>query len=174
LASDITLNPRIAPPMIGLGLVEAIAAEDLAANADPEDRDGDGISGRFGRVGAAIGRFGWKATTATTRDQAAVAFSNDMGLSARLHPEAWGDCTDAQTICRTAIHGDTSTDPEVVDELLDLVSFYSANHAVPARRDIDDAEVLADKPSFTKPTASPVTCQNSPLEPMPIRRNAIS
>lgn len=47
---DTRMSLRIAPPMIGLGLLEAIPEEALLANADPDDRDGDGISGRPNRV----------------------------------------------------------------------------------------------------------------------------
>ena len=44
------LSPRVAPAMIGLGLLEAIAEDDILANADPDDEDGDGISGKPNRV----------------------------------------------------------------------------------------------------------------------------
>lgn len=148
LADGTSLNPRIAPPMIGLGLIEAIADEDLARFADPDDADGDGVSGRLGMVGEAIGRFGWKAMAPTLVDQAATAFSNDMGLSTRVHPAGWGDCTEAQADCRAAPHGDTDGAPEIADSLLDLVVFYSANLAVPARRDLDDPKVLRGKELF--------------------------
>ncbi|MGF1446712.1 MAG: di-heme oxidoredictase family protein [Pikeienuella sp.] len=148
LAPGVSLNPRVAPPMIGLGLIEAIAAEDIAANADPEDVDGDGISGRLAMVGDEIGRFGWKATTPSILAQTAAAFSSDMGLSTRVRPAAYGDCTSAQPACRQAFHGDAAGMPEVDDALLDLVVFYSSNLAVPARRDIDDTQVLAGKALF--------------------------
>ena len=46
LAPDVMLSPRIAPPMIGLGLLEFISEDDVLANADADDADGDGISGR--------------------------------------------------------------------------------------------------------------------------------
>ena len=64
-----TLSPRVTPQMIGLGLVEQIHPADILANADPDDRDGDGISGkasivRDGKSGElTLGRFGWKAST---------------------------------------------------------------------------------------------------------------
>ena len=148
LSPGVALLPRIAPPMIGLGLIEAIPAEDLARHADPDDRDGDGITGRLAMVGDLPGRFGWKASTPTIMEQTAVAFSNDMGLSTSLFSAPWGDCTLAQTDCRAAFHGDTPDAPEVVDSLLELVSFYSSHLAVPARRDVDDPEVLAGKAFF--------------------------
>ena len=66
-----TISPRVAPAMIGLGLIEAIPAADMLAHADPDDRDGDGISGKAAIVRdhltgqIALGRFGWKAQNAT-------------------------------------------------------------------------------------------------------------
>lgn len=77
------LSPRIAPPMIGLGLLAAIPAADLAARADPADADGDGISGRVHWLDAAAtvpGRFGHKAEAATLRQQIGRALRADMGV----------------------------------------------------------------------------------------------
>ena len=81
-----TLSPRIANPMIGLGLIEAIAEQDIRALADPDDLDGDGISGRAARARdhrtgeIKLGRFGWKAQNASVRDQSSSAFAGDLGL----------------------------------------------------------------------------------------------
>ena len=80
-------------PLVGLGLLEAIPADTLGALADPDDTDGDGISGRIndvwdperGEMG--IGRFGHKANVASLRQQVAGAFENDIGLSNQLFPE---------------------------------------------------------------------------------------
>ncbi len=148
LASGVALAPRIAPPMIGLGLLEAIPEADLGAHADPEDLDGDGISGRLARAGEAAGRFGWKASEPTVAEQSATAFSVDMGLSTRARPAPWGDCTPAQARCRAAIHGGTEAEPEIADALFDLLVFYASHLAVPARRDVGDAQVLAGKALF--------------------------
>ena len=46
LDPSVMTSPRVAPPMIGLGLLEAVDAADILARADPDDADGDGISGR--------------------------------------------------------------------------------------------------------------------------------
>ena len=92
--------------MIGLGLLEAVPEADILALADPEDADGDGISGRASRAWSAaegrvmLGRFGWKAGQPTIRDQAAAAFSGDVGISTTVMPWGWGDCTEAQALCR--------------------------------------------------------------------------
>ncbi|WP_416396616.1 di-heme oxidoredictase family protein [Allohahella sp. A8] len=162
--ADRILGPRVAPQMIGLGLLQSIHAGDLEALADEDDVDGDGISGRVhylpqptvenqAPTGPLIGRFGWKATTANIRQQSADAFFNDMGLSTSLRPEAWGDCLPSQETCRSAPHGvgaygDIQEQFEVSDEALDLIEFYSANLAVPERRNADDPEVLMGKQQF--------------------------
>jgi CxxC motif-containing protein (DUF1111 family) len=104
LPPDVQLSYRQAPGVFGLGLLEAVPADALEALADPDDADGDGISGRVNRVwdrarqAAVIGRFGHKATEPTLRQQAAAAFATDMGLSNQLFPEPDGmrDVADAQ------------------------------------------------------------------------------
>jgi CxxC motif-containing protein (DUF1111 family) len=156
-AGEVMLSPRVAPQMIGLGLLEAIPAGDILALADPEDADGDGISGRAQVVPSLehgvpmLGRFGWKAGMPTLREQVADAFAVDLGLSTPLRPAHWGDCTEAQTDCRAAPHG---AEPglrdgvEVDGATLDLVVHYSRNLAVPARRGVDDPQVLRGKAVF--------------------------
>ncbi|ANT61285.1 thiol oxidoreductase [Salipiger sp. CCB-MM3] len=156
LAKGAMLSPRVAPQMIGLGLLEAIPAEDILALADPEDADGDGISGRAAIVwsqeydAAMLGRFGHKAGMPTLREQSASAFAHDIGISTPLFPEVWGDCTAAQEVCRAAPGGDSEAHGgfEADQQALDLVTFYSRNLAVPARRDADDPQVLRGKQVF--------------------------
>jgi CxxC motif-containing protein (DUF1111 family) len=158
LHPKVMLSPRIAPPMIGLGLVEAIPEADIRANADPDDKDKDGISGRINEVWSLthdkvmLGRFGWKAGQPTIHDQSASAATGDVGLSNPLVPRASGDCTAAQTACLNAPNGNSERQGgvELSGELLDLVTFYSQNLAVPARRDPGDATVLKGKALFHK------------------------
>jgi CxxC motif-containing protein (DUF1111 family) len=148
------ISPRVTPQMIGLGLLEAIPAADILAHADPDDADGDGISGRPNIVISdqfgvpMLGRFGLKAGKPSIREQSAAAFSGDMGLATVLHPEGWGDCTEAQGVCRAAPDGASAEAPEVGAEALDLVTFYARNLGVPARRDPGDPQVLAGKAAF--------------------------
>lgn len=148
------LSPRIAPQMIGMGLLEAITDEDIESRDDPQDSDGDGISGRVSRIveGATsrIGRFGLKAAKPTILEQSAVAFSNDMGLSTALHQATSGDCTTAQIKCLSAPHGEQLRlgKHEVPSHLLELVAFYSGNLAPPARRNVGKPEVLRGKQLF--------------------------
>lgn len=99
---------RIAPPVRGMGLLERIPESDILALADPDDRNGDGISGRPARLpDGSLGRFGWKAGHGTLTDQDAEAFSLDVGMSSPRYPDPWGDCTERQAACRTAPHGDS-------------------------------------------------------------------
>ncbi|WP_181708439.1 di-heme oxidoredictase family protein [Chthonobacter rhizosphaerae] len=156
LAEGVALSPRIAQPMIGLGLLEAIHEGDILAAADPDDADGDGISGRPNRVvdpatgAAGLGRFGWKAAEPTLRSQAAQAFSADMGLSTAFHPDPAGDCTAAQADCRarpTGVQARLGAE-EIPDPVLDLVAFYARTVAVPMRETAADPLVLAGKRQF--------------------------
>ncbi len=157
LGEDAMLSPRVAPQMIGLGLLEAIPAADILARVDEDDADGDGISGRASIVVSTefgvpmLGRFGFKGGAATIKDQSAGAFAGDMGLSTPLHPDPWGDCTSAQTDCRNATHGQEPTvrdGLEVSAESLDLVTFYARNLGVPERRNVDEPQVLRGKEIF--------------------------
>ena len=95
-----------------------------------------------------LGRFGWKNTSVSIMEQSARAFLNDMGLSTHLFPTPHGDCTSAQQSCLNAIHGDENGTDEIAKDLLDLVTFYASNLAVPARRSVDDRDVLDGKKLF--------------------------
>jgi len=154
LHKDVLLSPRIAPQMIGLGLLGAIHDDDLLVNADPLDKNRDGISGRISWVGPEvnrkIGRFGWKASTPTVREQSAGAFAGDIGISSPDVPRHWGDCTEKQVLCLEQPNGVQKNlgDTEAPDPILDLVTFYSRNLAVPQRRNVSDAKVLNGKEIF--------------------------
>ncbi|KQU98385.1 thiol oxidoreductase [Ensifer sp. Root31] len=151
-----TLSPRVAPQMIGLGLIEAIHEADILSPADPDDADGDGISGRASLVRdratgeIALGRFGWKAQTPTVRQQTADAFAADIGLSTPDLDRSFGDCTEGQTACLglpTGVQARLGA-VEAPDPVLGLVTFYSANLAVPARRKASFPKTLRGKEIF--------------------------
>ncbi|GGO81466.1 thiol oxidoreductase [Marinobacterium nitratireducens] len=155
-APDLQLSPRLAPPMIGLGLLEAVPQAALDALADPDDRDGDGISGRQNLVWSTReqavlpGRFGWKAGNATLADQNDSALAGDIGIGNALFPSPWGDCTEAQRPCREAPHGNTDAQQglEAAATVTDLILFYSRHLAPPVRNDAADPQVLAGKALF--------------------------
>ncbi len=150
---DTRFSARVAPPMIGLGLLEAIPDEAILANAEAQAKEKNGIAGRPNQVWddaqqkTVLGRFGWKAGQPNLNQQNVHAFSGDMGLTTSLRP--MDDCTDAQTACKQAPSGNgPEGEPEVSDNILRLVLFYSRNLAVPARRDVSAPEVLAGKTLF--------------------------
>ncbi|WP_419708729.1 di-heme oxidoredictase family protein [Pseudomonas sp. NFX224] len=150
---DTRFSARVAPPMIGLGLLEAIPEEAILANAETQAKAKDGIAGRPNRVWddqqqkTVLGRFGWKAGQPNLNQQNVHAFSGDMGLTTSLRP--FDDCTDTQTACKQAPSGNgPDGEPEVSDNILRLVLFYTRNLAVPARRDVSASEVLAGKNLF--------------------------
>jgi CxxC motif-containing protein (DUF1111 family) len=162
---DTMLSPRVTPPMIGVGLLEAVTDADILALASAGKADSDGVSGHPNRVWSAaqgkvlLGRFGWKAGQPTLADQLAGAFSGDMGLSSPHGLDGWADCTAAQPACRRAPTGaDPAEAVEVPREMFDRVVFYARNLAVPARRGIGRAEVLKGKRLFYE--ARCIACHN--------------
>ncbi|PRB76167.1 di-heme oxidoredictase family protein [Pseudomonas sp. MYb185] len=141
LPDNLLISPRVAPPMIGLGLLEAIPEQAILAAEDPDDLDGDGISGRANWVWdrveqrTALGRFGLKAAEVNVMQQSMAAFAGDMGLSSSIVPDT--DCT-AEQQCERFVDGGH---PEVSDKIAAFVNFYAMSLAVPARRDMDSPAV---------------------------------
>ena len=151
LHPEIMVSPRIAPVAFGVGLLEAIPESDILANADPDDEDSDGISGRANMVWDArrqltmLGRFGWKANVPTVEQQVAGAFLGDLGITTPLFPDE--NCPPAQTDCIAAPNGG---EPEIPDFRFDRVTFYNRTLAVPAMRDVDDIQVRQGAGLFLK------------------------
>ena len=154
LHDDTVVSARVANQMIGLGLIEAIHPVDIIANADPYDENDDGISGRVSIISDSasreIGRFGWKAQNATVRSQSATAFSVDIGISTPDATSNVGDCTEYQRECILSPNGaqESMGGTEASDSVLELVTFYAMNLAVPERRNINDEDVLRGKKLF--------------------------
>lgn len=154
--ADTLMGLRNAPPLHGVGLLEMIDQKDIDANADPDDVDGDGVSGRVNRVWdfeaneTVPGRFGLKANKASVRIQTAAAFANDIGITNPVFPTQ--PCTDSQILCQQTPHGnDPSVDDgkavELPESLLKLVVDFTKNLGVPKRRD-EDAEVIKGRKLF--------------------------
>lgn len=151
---DVVMSPRLAPPMPGLGLLEAIHENDIldnAARAKPDGVKGRPNWARSPSTGETVlGRFNWKAGKADVMHQSSAAFSGDMGLSSPLFPSHYGDCTGKQPECLKMPHGAQPHlgEHEVPERLMKFVAFYSRNLALPKRRDIDNERVLAGKKLF--------------------------
>lgn len=148
LPADLHLSPRVAPPVFGLGLLEAIPESSLQAQADPGDADGDGISGVLNQVWDrehqryTAGRFGWKADQPGVVQQSAAAYVDDMGITNPLFPQ--------ESSTGQPQYDGRNDDPEVSDSLLQMVGFYIRTLAVPARRHADDPEVKRGQALFTE------------------------
>src|SRR5262249_44435935 len=134
-AAPLALSPRVAPATIGLGLLEAIPESRLRELEDPDDADGDGISGRLNHVwdrelqATNVGRFGWKAEQPDLRQQISSALAADLGVSSQLYPE--DICTSAERECEAT---SASSEPELEERVLDRIVSYLRLLAVPARR----------------------------------------
>ncbi|MFF7708165.1 di-heme oxidoredictase family protein [Pseudomonas sp. NPDC007930] len=145
------MSARIAPPMIGLGLLEAIPEQAILARA--AEQKALGLAGQPNWVwnastaAPALGRFGWKAGQPSLDQQNAHAAAQDMGLSSTLLPRQ--NCTAAQPACAAAATGDGNEDGvEVSNNIRRLLQFYTRHLAVPARRDVAAPQVLAGKRLF--------------------------
>jgi len=100
LPAGVSVSLRLPPPVFGVGLIDAIDEATILSHADPDDRDGDGISGRPNWVtpadyapnaptnagGQRIGRFGRKAQTASLLEQTVEAYHQDMGITSDFRP----------------------------------------------------------------------------------------
>ena len=155
---DLMVSPRVALPMIGLGLLEQIPDEAIKKQAvDNKNSTNGDISGKFNWVmdpqtgKHALGRFGWKAGQTKLITQNQSAFNEDMGLTSNIRPHE--SCMPTQTACMNATtgadeQGNGKSPVEVNDEVAKFVEFYTRNLAVPHRRDADDTLVLAGKKRF--------------------------
>ncbi|MGP5494261.1 di-heme oxidoreductase family protein [Psychrobacter celer] len=152
---EMMVSPRVALPMIGLGLLEQIPDDDIKKQA--VDNDSADISGKFNWVmdpqtgKTALGRFGWKAGQTKLLTQNQSAFNEDMGLTSNIRPHE--SCMPAQTACVNATtgadeQGGGKPPVEVNDEVAKFVEFYTRNLAVPHRRNAEDKLVLAGKKRF--------------------------
>jgi len=152
LDKSFMFSPRIAPQMIGLGLLEAIDELDLLALADPDDLNKDGISGKVNIVwnevanNNSIGRFGWKAGSPTLEQQNNAALNGDIGISSWMFSDHAGDCTQMQSACQQQTHGNKRRDKPGVNMLeapktmTDLLLHYTRFIALPAARNTKETK----------------------------------
>lgn len=149
LGNDVLMSPRIARQLIGMGYLESISEDSILANADEDDIDQDGISGKANYVWDdlnqtySLGRFGWKADQPSVIQQTAKAFLRDIGITTELYP--YENCPDAQVDCSNMENGGT---PEIDSVGFERVILYVSNLAVPAQRDYEMATVKKGKQIF--------------------------
>ncbi len=168
MAKGTMVSPRIAPQVIGMGLLEAIPEAEIRRNAADQAKRSDAIRGMANEVfdvyanRTVIGRFGWKANVGSVAHQSAGAFHGDMGITSEHFPHE--DCTPKQTDCLAAPRGTSGqrvaategsagkmVEPvEIDNETLKKVIAYTATLAVPARRNYNDVDVRRGQALFAQ------------------------
>ncbi|PQJ10100.1 thiol oxidoreductase [Flavipsychrobacter stenotrophus] len=138
------------PANTGMGFLDAVSDADIIAMADPNDADGDGISGvvnwtplkpyltpREGSIkngGRHIGRFGKKAGAYDLLQQTAGAYNQDMGITSSYEPYD--------------TYSGAEIDPEVTNQTLLDVVFYLKTLKAPVQRNATDKDVVKGKELF--------------------------
>lgn len=149
---DTLVSLRVAPPLVGLGLLEAIPQNDLLALSDPDDSNGDGISGRLNSVwdirseSVLDGRFGWKAGQPSVYQQSAVALHDDMGITSR---DVLDPCAGQGTLCDDSKYPVPWT-AELGDYEFDEMVFYNRTIAVPIARNTDSSDAISGANTFSE------------------------
>ena len=165
LGNEIMISPRIAPAMVGLGLLEAVPEESILAIAAEQQKFG--VRGRPNYVWdyengkTVLGRFGWKANQPNLRQQTAAAFFGDIGATTHFFPEencpsVQVQCLDLPSASKCGGQGGCTGNyrPEVVPSRLTNITLYLQALAVPARRNVDDAEVKRGEGLFAQANCS--------------------
>ncbi len=145
---NVLVSARIAQPQIGLGFLEGVPVAALAALADPDDSDSDGISGRINWVvdhngKRAAGRFGWKALAPDLVEQSGAAGLQDMGLTNRARREA--NCPPVQVACREAA---VRARTDMSDNFFDNLVTYLRMTTIPGRRGAAEPEAVRGEMLF--------------------------
>ncbi len=149
LGDDIRMGLRLAPALVGLGLLEAVPEDTILALAAREAVDG--IRGKANRVWdesagrMALGRFGLKANHGSIREQVAIAFFNDIGLSTPVYPDQ--NCPPMSETCSVQM---VAGKPEITPLRLDATELYIRALTVPARRNVDDPQVRRGEALFAE------------------------
>jgi len=150
---DTMLSLRMAQPIQGLGLLEAVPEATILALADAQKALG--FNGRPNRVRddinrtTALGRFGWKANQPSVKQQIAAAFAGDLGVTSSLYPDM--NCPGPQVDCAAQPPGNQ---PELIDSDWDEITFWELALAVPARRNVADPQFRRGEQLFAEARCS--------------------
>jgi CxxC motif-containing protein (DUF1111 family) len=149
LGEDVRIAARLAPPLVGIGLLEAVSEETIVALAARESVAG--IRGKANRVWdesqgrTVLGRFGLKANHGSLREQIAIAFLNDIGLSSPVYSDQ--NCPPVQKVCKEQM---VAGKPEITKHRLDATELYLRSLTVPVRRLADDPQVQRGEALFAQ------------------------
>jgi CxxC motif-containing protein (DUF1111 family) len=147
LGPEVMTSLRLAQPIFGLGLLDAVPEETLQALARQQKQQG--FNGHVNTVWDAIdrrpvlGRYGWKANQPSLKQQVAAAAIGDLGVSSNLYPDQ--NCPPVQEICRRELPGNV---PEIINHELDALELWLRGLAVPARRNMGDPQVRRGETVF--------------------------
>ena len=154
------ISPRIAPAVVGMGLLEAVPEEMILALAEEEEKAG--VAGKPNYVWdyegdrTVLGRFGWKANQPNLRQQTAAAFLGDIGATTYMFPEencppVQRQCLDVPSASKCGGQGGCTGNafrPEVIPSRLNNITLYLQALAVPARRNVNDPDVKRGEQLF--------------------------
>ena len=152
LSDHLLMSPRIGNQIIGLGFIEVYSCSGYLDEVRPDDDDNDGISGRVNEVWSVdrqdyvIGRFGWKASQPSVRQQVAAAFQGDLGITSDLFPDE--NHTDLQVAAHHKPNGQDQFGQELQQIVLDRVTFFCQTIGIPARQEPTHPTVLRGQHIF--------------------------
>ena len=152
LPSSATSMDLIAPAVSGLGFLDAVSDADLISLSDPNDANGDGISGRphwnnipnyvqlrpntISQNGRYITRFGKKGGAYDLLHQTSGAYNQDMGITSLFEP--------------IDPFSGLEVDPEISTQTVHNVVFYLKTLKTPLQRDQDDSDVIVGEQIFSQ------------------------
>src|SRR5688572_24138629 len=164
LPADVGFSKLTPPANTGLGFIDAVSDEDILAWSDPDDTDGDGVSGvpnwvsmkdyLFARPETVeinqryIGRFGKKGAAYDLHQQTAQAYNEDIGISSSY--ESYDT------------HSGLETDPEILDQTIQDVVFYLKTLKAPIPRSSNQTDIIDGKAIFAQ--ASCAACHRPEMK----------
>ncbi|EKT3963200.1 c-type cytochrome [Flavobacterium psychrophilum] len=146
-----TFSKFTPPANTGLGFLQFITDADILAMSDPNDANGDGISGvpnwilipeyinpvdAISQNGKHIGRFGKKAATFNLLHQTVTAYNQDIGITSTYNP--------------IDVYTNQEIDPEIATNIVNDVDFYLKTLKAPPRRNSGDPQVIQGENLFNK------------------------
>jgi CxxC motif-containing protein (DUF1111 family) len=129
------IEGRNPPTTMGLGLIDTISDQAIMVHSDPDDTDGDGVSGRVRMVAGQIGKYGWKANIPTIADFVADAMLNEMGIT--VHPSL--------SVFTVVDDEDECLDPELDSDEFAAIEFFLQMLAPPLRKEITASSIVGEE-----------------------------
>lgn len=152
LPSGATFTRLVAPSIVGLGYLDYVTDADILAMSDPNDDDGDGVSGipnwreipayltlrqnAISQGGKYICRFGKKASVYDIKHQIVTALNEDIGITSSYDP--------------IDLYSNTEVDPEISNQKISDLNFYLRTLKAPSRRNTEDPDVIKGEQLFTQ------------------------